>query len=85
MTLGRGPFFKKESTRSVEAFTDADWAGCQLDRKSISGYCTTVWGNVVTWQSKKQSVVARSSAEAEFRALAQGICKFLWIKKLLRE
>jgi len=40
-------------------------------------------GNLVTWRSKKQSVVARSSAEAEFRALAHGICEGIWIKRLL--
>ncbi|RVW57098.1 Retrovirus-related Pol polyprotein from transposon TNT 1-94 [Vitis vinifera] len=44
-----------------------------LNRRSTSGYCSFVWGNLVTWRSKKQSVVARSSAEAEYRALAQGI------------
>ena len=40
------------------------------DRRSTSGYCSFVLGNLVTWRSKKQSVVARSSAEAEFRAMA---------------
>ncbi|RVW47558.1 DNA mismatch repair protein MSH7 [Vitis vinifera] len=47
-----------------------------IDRRSTSGYCSFVWGNLVTWRSKKQSVVARSSAEAEYRALAQGICSY---------
>ena len=42
-------------------------------------------GNLVTWTSKKQTIVAQSRAEAEFRALAQGICEVLWIKKLLKE
>ncbi|RVW83231.1 Retrovirus-related Pol polyprotein from transposon RE1 [Vitis vinifera] len=52
---------------------------------STSGYCSFVWGNLVTWRSKKQSVVARSSAEAEYRALAQGICEGVWIKRVLSE
>jgi len=60
-------------------------AGSIDDRRSTTGYCTFVWGNLVTWRSKKQSVVARSSAEAEFRAVAQGICEGLWLKKLLEE
>ncbi|XP_028794065.1 uncharacterized protein LOC114749688 [Neltuma alba] len=42
---------------------------------STTGYCTFVWGNLVTWRSKKQPVVSRSSAEAEYRALALGICE----------
>ena len=48
-------------------------------RRSTTGYCTYVWGNLVTWRSKKQSVVVRSSAKAEFRVLAQGICEGIWL------
>ncbi|XP_073104417.1 uncharacterized protein [Elaeis guineensis] len=69
----------------VEGFTNADWAGSLDDRRSTSGYCTYVGGNLVTWRSKKQSVVARSSAEAEYRAMALGICELLWLQKLLQE
>ena len=81
---GKGLFFKKSDIRTVEAFTDADWAG-PGDRKSTSGYCTYVWGNLVTWRSKKQSVVSRSSAEAEFKSMANGICELLWIKRVLED
>ena len=84
-TPGKGLFFKKNEQRNVEAFTDADWAGSVEDRRSTSGYCTKVWGNLVIWRSKKQSIVARSSAEAEFRALAQGTCELIWLKRLLEE
>ena len=66
-------------------FTDADYAGCSDDRRSTSAYCTFVWGNLVTWRSKKQAVVSRSSAEAEFRAMAQGICEIIWIRGILNE
>nr|KYP65819.1 Copia protein [Cajanus cajan]KYP65843.1 Copia protein [Cajanus cajan] len=50
-----------------------------IDKKSISGNCIYVWGNLVTWGRKKQGVVARSSAGAKFRAMAKGICERLWI------
>jgi len=40
-------------------------------------------GNLVTWRSKKQNVVARSSAKAEFKAMAQGVCELLWMKIIL--
>jgi hypothetical protein len=76
---GKGLFFKKTNERNVSIFTDVDWAGSITDRRSTSGYCTYAWGNLVTWRSKKQGVVARNSAEAEFRAMAQGICEGLWI------
>ena len=78
-------FFKKGESREVEAYTDADWAGSVVDRRSTSGYCTYIWGNLVTWRSKKQNVVARSSAEAEFRSLANGVSELLWLKLLLKE
>ncbi|KAH9753027.1 protein kinase domain-containing protein [Citrus sinensis] len=84
-TPGKGLLFKKNNNMQVEVYTDADWAGSIIDRRSTSGYCTFVGGNLVTWRSKKQSVVARSSAEAEFRAVAYGICELLWLKKLLEE
>lgn len=45
--------------------------------------CTYVWGNLVTWQSNKQNVVARSSVEAEYRAMAHGAYEMLWLKRVL--
>ena len=62
-----------------------DWARSIIDRRSTSRWCTFVGGNLVTWRSKKQSVVARSSAEAEYGAIALGICEILWLKRLLGE
>ncbi|RVW87679.1 Retrovirus-related Pol polyprotein from transposon RE1 [Vitis vinifera] len=85
MTPGKGLFFRKTENRDIEVYSDADWAGNIIDRRSTSGYCSFVWGNLVTWRSKKQSIVARSSAEAEYRALAQGICEGIWIKRVLSE
>ncbi|KAJ9688831.1 hypothetical protein PVL29_014468 [Vitis rotundifolia] len=84
-TPGKGLLYENRGHLQVDVFTDADWAGSVIDRRSTSGYCTFVGGNLVTWWSKKQSVVARSSAEAEFRAVAHGICEVLWIKQLLEE
>jgi hypothetical protein len=54
-----------------------------MDRRSTSCYCTFVGGNLVAWWSKKQSVVARSIAEAEFRAIVQGVCETLWLNIFL--
>ena len=82
---GRGLFFKKGDSKKVEIYTDADWTGSARDKWSTTDYCTYVWGNLVTWKSKKQSVVARNSVEAEFKAVAQGIYEGLWLQKLLEE
>ena len=75
VTPGKGLIFEKNQRRDIEAFSDADWAGSVQDRRSTSGYYTYVWGNLVTWRSKKQSMVSKSSVEAEFRAMAHDICE----------
>ena len=75
--------FKKNDTLALEAYTDANYASSIVDRISTTGYCTFLGGNLVTWRSKKQNVVARSSAESEFRAIAQGLCELLWLKIIL--
>jgi hypothetical protein len=82
---GKGILFSNHGHLNVEGFTDADWAGSIDDRKSTSGYCVFVGGNIVSWRSKKQNVVARSTAEAEFRSMAQGICELMWVRILLSE
>jgi hypothetical protein len=66
--------FTRNNHLSVEGYTNADWVGNISDRKSTSGYFTLVGGNLVTRRSKKQKVVALSSAEAEFRGMTKGLC-----------
>ncbi|XP_022876720.1 uncharacterized protein LOC111394904 [Olea europaea var. sylvestris] len=63
---GKGILFSKNTNKqNIKVYTDADLAGAVDDRRSTSGYFTFVGGNLVTWRSKKQNVVPRSSAEAE--------------------
>lgn len=80
---GKGILFRRGGDMVLEAYTDADYAGSLVDRRSTSGYCTFLGGNLVTWRSKKQNVVARSSAESEFRSMAMGVCELLWLKIIL--
>ncbi|KAL5564966.1 hypothetical protein UlMin_028130 [Ulmus minor] len=77
--------FKKCENCEIEIYTDASWARELAERRSITGYCSYVWGNLVNWRSKKQSVVSRSSAESEYRALALGICEGMWLQRLIWE
>ncbi|CAL9004276.1 unnamed protein product, partial [Prunus brigantina] len=82
---GRGLIFKKLGHLDAKGYTDANWAGNITDRCSTSGYFTFIGGNLVTWQSKKQNVMARSSAKAEYRGISQGVCELLFLRILLFE
>ena len=73
----RGILLKNHGNTHIMEYTDADWAGNSLDRKSTTGFCTFVGGNLVTWKSKKQTVVARSSAETKYRAMPATACDYL--------
>ena len=80
-TSSRGILFKKNDHLDLLAYTKADWASDRDDRRSIFGYFTLAGRNLVTWKSKKQKVVALSSAEADFRGIAKGINEVIWIKE----
>ena len=84
-TAEHGLLFEKHGHLEIHGFTDADWAGNPTDKRSIAGYFTFIGGNLVTWRSKKQKVVALSSAEAEFRGIRSGLTEILWLKRLMME
>jgi hypothetical protein len=67
------------------AYSDADWAGDLNDRKSTSGYVVMMNGAAVTWCSKKQTVVAKSTAEAEYIAASDCVTEALWFCHMLEE
>jgi hypothetical protein len=74
-TTDKGLFFAKGGPGIMEEFVDSSYAGCRRTRKSITGYLVRVDQDVVDWKSKKQSVVAQSSSEAEYVALAMLVNK----------
>lgn len=82
---GKGLVYENRGHTEILAYSDADWAGCPNDRKSTTGYCILIGGNLISWKSKKQTVVARSSAEAEYRAMALTAGELAWLKHLLSE
>ncbi|RVW98910.1 Retrovirus-related Pol polyprotein from transposon RE2 [Vitis vinifera] len=82
---GQGVLYENRGHTQVVGYIDADWAGSPTDRRSTSGYCVFIGGNLISWKSKKQDVVAKSSAEAEYRAMTLATCELIWLKHLLWE
>ena len=81
---GQGVWMGCNGSTEVVGYCDADWAGDRADRRSTTGYCTFIGGNLVTWKSKKQKVVSCSSAEAEYRAMLKLTNELVWIKGILK-
>ena len=70
---------------SLQAFSDADWAGNKDDYTSTSAHLVYLGNNLISWSSKKQQTVARSSTEAEYRSVAATAAELCWIRSLLSE
>jgi hypothetical protein len=84
-TLDLGTHISPSSISSLVAYSDADWAGCPDTRRSTSGFCVFLGDNLISWSSKRQLTVSRSSAEAEYRAVAHVVAESCWIRNLLQE
>jgi hypothetical protein len=83
-TLNHGLLFRPSSL-TLQAYADADWAGNPDDRRSTSGYVVFLGSIPITWVSKKQSTVSRSSTEAEYRSLASATAEVFWIRTVLKD
>lgn len=81
---GKGLQFKRNQGQGISGYIDADWSEDRTDRKFTLGYFRFIEGNLVTWRSKKQKMVAWSSVEAEYRGMVHGVCELLSIKRILR-
>ncbi|KAL5543508.1 hypothetical protein UlMin_007292, partial [Ulmus minor] len=84
-TSEEGILLKRSETLNLTGFCDADWGNDLCDRRSTTGYCIFLGRNVVSWSSKKQAVVSRSSTEAEYRSLANATSELIWLQSLLSE
>lgn len=72
-------------TTNLHAYSDADWGGCLVSRCSTSGYCIFLDKNLISWSSKRQGVISRSSAGAEYCGITNAIAETCWVHNLLRE
>lgn len=85
LTSQHGLFFPATNSLQLQGFSDSDWGGNPVDRRSVGGYCFTLGPIAVSWRSKKQSLTSKSSGEAEYRALADASCEIMWLKNLLAD
>ena len=84
-TMDYGLRVLSQSSLNLYVFSDADWAGCPLTCRSTIGYCVYLGSNCISWAAKKQNTVARSSAEAEYWALASTTSEIVWITYILHD
>ncbi|KAJ9560596.1 hypothetical protein OSB04_005756, partial [Centaurea solstitialis] len=84
-TMFHGLYFFSTSSLDLRGFSDADWDSDMTDRRSTIGYCFFLGDSLISWRSKKQSLIARSSTEAEYRALADTSQELIWLRWLLSD
>ncbi|TYK06346.1 putative mitochondrial protein [Cucumis melo var. makuwa] len=84
-TLRHGLQFSSQSSLVLFGYSDADWVGDPTDRRSTAGYCFYLGDSLISWRSKKQSVVSRSSTESEYHALADTTAELLWLRWLVAD
>ncbi|CAH9137282.1 unnamed protein product [Cuscuta epithymum] len=84
-TLDYDLHLRPTTTAGLVAYSDADWGGCPDTRRSTSGYCVFMGDNLISWSSKRQTTISRSSAEAEYRGVANVVAELCWLRNLLLE
>ncbi|GAA0158066.1 transmembrane signal receptor [Lithospermum erythrorhizon] len=81
----QGILLRSYSTFVVIGWCDSDWASCPLTHRSLMGWIVFLGGSPVSWKTKKQHIVSRSSTEAEYRSMAQVVAEMKWLTSLLRD
>jgi histone deacetylase 1/2 len=84
-TTTLGLYLHANKKPTITAYTDADWAGCPDTRRSTSGFAVFLGDALISWSSKRQTTVSRSSAEAEYRGVANAVAECSWLRQLLGE
>ncbi|GKC86650.1 hypothetical protein Tco_1147299 [Tanacetum coccineum] len=75
----------KDSGMPLSAYSDADWTKYAVIRKSKTGYCVFLYGSLMSWKSKKQKTLSKSSTEVEYKVLTSVTSEVVWILKILKD
>jgi hypothetical protein len=84
-TLDYGLLLCRSSSSDLIVYTDTDWADCLDTCRSMSDYAVFLGDNLVSWSTKRQTIVSRSNVEPEYRAVANGVAEVTWLRQLLHE
>ena len=84
-TKDKGLQLLKNQKLTLTAYSDADWAGCPTTRRSTSGFCVFLGDNFLSSSAKRQPTVSHSSAEAEYKGVANAVAETCWLRNLLLE
>jgi len=84
-TSGRGLFFPFRNSVQLEGFSDANWASYADTRRSITGWCMFLGDALISWKSKKQPRVSKSSTKSEYRTMSSACSEIVWLRGLLGE
>jgi hypothetical protein len=84
-TITRRLFFPRSSSLQLQCYSDTTWTSDPTDRRSLSAYCVFFGGSLIAWKTKKQTVIFRSSVEAELRAMALLTAEVTWLRWLLAD
>jgi len=82
---GMGILLSSTDNKLLQVYCDSDWATCPHTRRSVTGFLVKLGDSLISWKSKKQGTVSRSSAEAEYRSMANSVAEIVWIVGLFKE
>ncbi|XP_074283966.1 uncharacterized protein LOC141608519 [Silene latifolia] len=84
-TVDAALFYPANNIMQMKAYCDADWGSCSFSCKSLTGHCVFLGDSLVSWKTKKQKTVSKSSAESEYRAMSYTASKIVWVQALLQD
>jgi len=84
-TIHKGLFYPQDNDLQVTAYCDANWGSCQMSARSLTGYCVFLGPSLISWKTKKQKIMSKSTAEAEYRSMSATTSELEWVFHILQD